>query len=80
MPISPIYFIFVFNKDVVNLFFETDNCVVSPGFEKHTIGIGSKLLNNIGYVITGSHHWIVVEVIMIDIRGLCHRLVIKEVE
>jgi hypothetical protein len=39
----------VCKKDVVNLCFKTNDCVVSPSFEKHTTGIGSRLLNKMGY-------------------------------
>jgi hypothetical protein len=41
------------NKDVVNLCFENNNFFISPIFEKHTIGIGSRLLNKIKYTRGG---------------------------
>jgi hypothetical protein len=37
-------------KDVVDLCIKTNDCVVSPRFEKHTTGIGSRLLNKMGYI------------------------------
>jgi hypothetical protein len=48
-PISSPPSVAVCKQDVVDLCFKTNDCVVSPSFEKHTTGIGSRLLSKMGY-------------------------------
>jgi hypothetical protein len=53
------------NKYVINLRIKNNYCVVSPRFQIHTTGIGSQLLNKMGYTKGGpwkNGHGIVVPI------------------